>query len=682
MATFTSVTSGNWNDGATWGKTSPGVKGTDWPGITGDVVNIGTTANQSHVVTYNVSETNELGQITIGATSGTGAARLEFSRSMNTKLTLGSQEILCQLTGELRVGASGLIIPKQYTAEIVWDTAADNSKGINVANGGKVNIYGDPDYYGSLPYSTLYQNFTSVAQGTTGVNIYVNDNVSSKWLNGHQLVVHFGQLYSSSQDYNKSFLLFTLTADATWDGTKSTLTGTITSYTGTVGTTFATGGMVVNVSRNVKLYKFNYSNAIGNNNTGRPRVTDANANINFVCSNAQFSGWYTVHNKSATFLQTVIRNGYYGLYSGIGSTFTGAMYSVSNAVYMGQGVTIDSDGLIFNMSNISNYGTNNIFNGLGYGVQYGLSDTFSLCNGSIFSSLLAILGNYQTLGPSGCLYWNITAIDAGGTLIKGSLSYDATGNQKANTTDIALGKTTLTNLRANGGYQMINAKVISTGPTFGTSRNQLFFKGRLSCEHYQQVANAHYVFDGFGDVAKVNAGATGTPPSGAANYLKMLNPQSNLGTSNWLEIIPRNTFRVWQKAGTVVYKIYVQAPTGNNFNYAAADLVLYADYISAASPLALATANSTGSVSKADNWGQYLSVSVTSAADGYVTLYLRLMNYYAAADVLYVDSGIWAGGNLLMGDWNYGEMVYPGPSNFGGGSNPSLYPLGVMEVVN
>ena len=62
MATFTSVTSGNWNDGATWGKTSPGVKGTDWPGNAGDVVNIGTTADQSHVVTYNVSETNELGQ--------------------------------------------------------------------------------------------------------------------------------------------------------------------------------------------------------------------------------------------------------------------------------------------------------------------------------------------------------------------------------------------------------------------------------------------------------------------------------------------------------------------------------------------------------------------------------------------------------------------------------------------
>ena len=32
-ATFTAVISGDWNDGATWGNTSPGVEGTDWPGI-------------------------------------------------------------------------------------------------------------------------------------------------------------------------------------------------------------------------------------------------------------------------------------------------------------------------------------------------------------------------------------------------------------------------------------------------------------------------------------------------------------------------------------------------------------------------------------------------------------------------------------------------------------------------
>ena len=38
---FTSVTSGNWNDGATWGNASPGVAGTDFPsaGQTATVTN-------------------------------------------------------------------------------------------------------------------------------------------------------------------------------------------------------------------------------------------------------------------------------------------------------------------------------------------------------------------------------------------------------------------------------------------------------------------------------------------------------------------------------------------------------------------------------------------------------------------------------------------------------------------
>ena len=34
--TFTSTTSGDWNDGGTWGNTSPGVAGTDYPDTNGD----------------------------------------------------------------------------------------------------------------------------------------------------------------------------------------------------------------------------------------------------------------------------------------------------------------------------------------------------------------------------------------------------------------------------------------------------------------------------------------------------------------------------------------------------------------------------------------------------------------------------------------------------------------------
>lgn len=48
-ASFNDVVSGNWNDGATWDNTSPGVEGTDWPG-SGDDVTV-----DSHTVTLTTS---------------------------------------------------------------------------------------------------------------------------------------------------------------------------------------------------------------------------------------------------------------------------------------------------------------------------------------------------------------------------------------------------------------------------------------------------------------------------------------------------------------------------------------------------------------------------------------------------------------------------------------------------
>ena len=60
--------------------------------------------------------------------------------------------------GELRVGASGAVIGKAYNADLIWNTSSDNSKGISVISGGKLTIYGDPDYYGSDGETTLADN--------------------------------------------------------------------------------------------------------------------------------------------------------------------------------------------------------------------------------------------------------------------------------------------------------------------------------------------------------------------------------------------------------------------------------------------------------------------------------------------------------------------------------------------
>ncbi len=52
QTTFTSAATGNWNDGATWGNTSPGVQGTDWPANTDHAV-----IQNTHTVTLTAAAT-------------------------------------------------------------------------------------------------------------------------------------------------------------------------------------------------------------------------------------------------------------------------------------------------------------------------------------------------------------------------------------------------------------------------------------------------------------------------------------------------------------------------------------------------------------------------------------------------------------------------------------------------
>ena len=109
MATpFVSARSGLWDasDVDTWGQ-GAGV----YPQTAADVV----TITAGHTVTYNKVSTVEMGQLNVNGL-------LTFSRVMSTKLTIGHQDIVIGAAGEIRVGALGAIIPKEYTAELIWNT--------------------------------------------------------------------------------------------------------------------------------------------------------------------------------------------------------------------------------------------------------------------------------------------------------------------------------------------------------------------------------------------------------------------------------------------------------------------------------------------------------------------------------------------------------------------------------
>ena len=638
MATFTSVTSGNWNDGATWGKTSPGVKGTDWPGNAGDVVNIGTTANQSHVVLYNVSETNELGALTVGATSGSGASKLEFATGIDTKITLAHVDLLIQLTGEVR-GQSGAIIPASHKCELVWHTTSDSVKGINISAGGKWNLSGDPTYYGSQ-FNYILATQVVIPAATNSVTVTITGNYAANFTAGQELLIHKGGTYAS---YINDFSRLAVVSAAN-NGANTDISCTVTERPAAL--TCLVGADVLNLSRNVMLYMLSYSQSLGNFNSTspvRPRIASGNTypTTNTNINDASIGSFAVALPQGFVATRSVVRNGNFcsnTQYKGVNTSVI--FFSNNSVLYTAYGLTLSSCYFVGNNTCIGSVSLSSIINNcLFYGNNNAICANYCpITNSFVYANSMGVASSIYTMNGGG-------------------IGYDSNGVAKANATDFNY--TQILILKLN------NVKTPVLASLVYYQRNVILYAyGRIGFEHCLQVTNAHHVSDSMGDLDKVSSGWTGTPPSGAANCVKVATIQSNLGAIPYLEIISRGLFRVWQKAGTVVYKVYVQAPTGNNSNYAATDLVLYADYLdnNPAGTGHLATADSTGGsgITRANNWTQSLTVSVTSAADGWVTLYLRLMKYYAAQDVIYIDPGIWAGGNILVGDWSMGELVYPG----------------------
>ncbi|NVK27783.1 MAG: hypothetical protein HWE14_07050 [Flavobacteriia bacterium] len=105
--TFTSVTDGDWDDGATWGNTSPGSVGTDFPG-TGDHVII-----DGDIVTYTVNVPFDYGDLTIQnsgsfLTSGTtGTFSFDsFTQDATSSFATASGAGVCTIDADVTVNGS------------------------------------------------------------------------------------------------------------------------------------------------------------------------------------------------------------------------------------------------------------------------------------------------------------------------------------------------------------------------------------------------------------------------------------------------------------------------------------------------------------------------------------------------------------------------------------------------
>jgi len=637
MAAFTSTQNGDWNDGATWGNTSPGVKGTDWPGNAADTFSVG------HTVTYNVSETNELGDSTI-----TNGGILTFKTDGDTKIAFGNNTLTINNGGELRVGASGAVIDDAQTAELIWNTTSDDSKGIQVDDGGKLTIYGDPAYYGSDGETTLAND----ADNTDDDNsIVTSDDMSSKWNVGDEITIK-RENDGDSTSYKDAVVKYVVKGIS---GTTITLKDdegndeNFTGYDAGIGDTWT--APVVNVTRNVKLTKSGADIACGDGsthyNTNRPKISDSNSdgNENCVISNAMITGFYSIDSDhDFQFLDSTFRNGEYGFYFGSGHTISGSVYGNYHGFYYGSGHTVSGSvyGNYYGVSSGSGHTISGSVYGNYHGFRYSSGHTVS---GSVYGNYYGfyygsghtVSGNlydnyhlfYYGSGytVSGNVYGNYYGFRYGsGHTVSGRIGYDVEDASDSNTKDFDGCAVDIV---------LLNAKL----PSGGLVIDDIDTDGlptEIFCEHHDRTLNAQRIYWNMGNATKVSCDDTDGRPSedpdgGSGDVIELSNIQTGCDSdlNNTVKAWKPHTYRIWatSAAGQKNYKFYVQTTYSG---ISAGGLKLTAEYldgVSAGSTSEVIDSSAITVRSSAADWTQELNVDVNPSEDGWIDFMIELQEY-------------------------------------------------------
>jgi len=601
MATFTSAQDGDWNDGATWGNTSPGVKGTDWPGLAGDVTNIG------HEVDYNVSETNELGTMTL-----TSGGVLKFNDSADRKLTFGHSNLDIESAGRLGAGGSGATpFDKSHKLEIYWNTTANATRGIQCASGGKVDLQDDPDYYGDEPYTSL------AADGDGTTSITTSD--SRAWNVGDQIMIHTGDVCTGFNGYKNDWILTSIAA----------ISGTSITCADTVSSAFKSGGLIAHLTRNVIIGKLGHPEVLGSYGSNRPEI-DSNTDYANFCLRARFIGVDRISLDDGR----------------IGGVFFGALRQFNRSNNTKVCGIFANCSRAFEQAEHINAATSDclacyeVFGTRVYDAT--IQDAIGCCYISDACTYLKLRDMVSCCYLSGSIsakmeitgsaYLNFSAIGGVACVtVEGNIGYTPTGILKANNYDFKFPTT-----------GKINNSLMPTSPVF-SGRNTHGYPGYIRSENHNQVAGAQYTFDAFGDVIKEAADGTGDNPSqrpgGCSNVIEVV-PQSNCDDDAVLEIFGFDEVFIYQDVTTAkTYRVYIQT---DFVTLPAEELVLTARYPSSAITGATTDVDSVGGVSTRTtqgDWSQYLEVSVTPSRVGLVEFRLELRGYEAGKKV-WVDPTI------------------------------------------
>lgn len=615
-AAFTSTQTGDWNDGATWGNTSPGVKGTDWPGSAGDTFTIADT----HTVTYNVSEANELSDSVIQS-----GGVLTFKIDTNTSLNFGDAKLTVNNGGTLNIGTSGTPVGSGNTAELYFNTTANDQDGLNIL--GTVNMYGSADYYGSDFMDTLENN----AENTDGDSaIMTVTDMSATWAVGQYLMIHEHKDYGV---YTTDFVFRVIDSFDGCDGRIINLTGGNVTAAAGVGDTWT--GRVYNVSRNVLVGKASLTPsayAVASNKPHfRTQATTGAINL-YNMSLTGCEPMEELHAITTVLDKCVFSNGegVFGL--DVDDTMT-------DCIVFGGSPSIDTfdGGTVTNCHVIGCYHfetdcRNTTFDGCTILGNAGSNDGYSN------TAIDCIFGanGHSPLGArmraTGCYFYgqDYDYQDPHGVIINCIFGYDENLNSIPSTSNFVFSSVYSTDA------VLINCKAPLVGYVY-QARNVTPCYGHsgIHHEHYDQILNDHRSVFPYGDTRKIDCDGTGDWPS--------VDPDGLNGEA--IEVIAQSLCSVsysvrvfeheyWKTAAshTVTYKLQTTFAA-----MSAGDIKMEIDYLDGSGDVQTATEEATVVTARANaaDWTQSISDTFTVGTEGWVRIRLYLQDY-EENDELYV----------------------------------------------
>ena len=604
MAAFTATQTGDWDDGGTWGNTSPGVKGTDWPGLTSD------SATLAYTVTYKVSEANELGDITVAS-----GGKLIFDDSADRLLAFEQGGVLTvQSGGEIEIGTSGTPFSSSYTCTITWNYTTD-STGFAINTGATCSVYGSPDYFGG----TWADSFSYLnAAWSSGQTFTVYGDFTSKWHTGDHIAVFRGGTTELTRLTGYGVYEITTIA-ANGGNTDITITDTAPAVT------FASGSDVIYLGRNVRFWKDGATYAAGTFNTNRPSIYPSQSITSTTSThfhNIDFWGCKTVNMDYQTYITNCIVRNCYMAYDGI--------------YYVGRKNSTEFKGNIsVSTEHYSIYGCNDSF--LEDYTAIGCFRAFDGCNNSTLTNVRVIAASAGFIGcdettATGYVYGIDDRVINTSTGFKfiGEIGYDGRGNQSwvddvyGLDSDARLGRDS-TILDTKLGFQ---GSIISQRNVAAT------WWGAVAFHNYNQTSGDHRVYQNQLSSKVVDADGTGDNPSqrsgGSPTVINLFELQTNIDNDWELGDPIHQINHKFYVTGATTFRYYIQS---NFTSTLAADEIFVSthycgDKIVSDETVAARSGNT--------DWSQYIELTVSPSVDQMVELRLYL-NAYEVGKLIWID---------------------------------------------